>query len=335
MRRFLIKTTCIALPFLFLAIWAECTLRSMPNDYQFTFDYLSKHCHEIEILNLGSSHGDNSINPDYFSRPAFNAGISGQPLEYDYAFIDTFIDSLDLLKVLILPISYFSLNRRELHYSLERNAKNDGERNLIQNENIRAMYYKLYCPFMHNPIHRRFLFIRTLPFGNVRKVFLNSVRKVLFKTSDAYSVDISANGCTMLYGTFNPQEQARLTQDIITEDKYLSSATATCNNQRVVSILQRCQKRNIQVILLSTPVTDIYREGCNPIQWAYVQEKCEQWAHEYGNTIYVNMFASTRFTYDDFGNCNHLNIDGAKKCTLILDSIIENSLLPQSYKNTL
>ena len=323
MRRFLIKTTCIALPFLFLSIWAECTLRNMPNDYQFTFDYLSKHCHEIEILNLGSSHGRNNINPDYFHHSAYNAGISDQPLEYDYAFFNTFIDSLDILKVLILPISYFSLNRPEIHYGSEKNIQNEKERSFIRGENIRAMYYKSCCPFNHHPIHRHFLFIRTLPMGSVRSALLHASKTGI--------LDKSANGSTMTDGIFNPRKQEKQTQDNIISHRRMSSASSNRNNQRVVSMLRQCQKRNIQVILLSTPVTNDYRKGCNPLQWAYVQAKCEQWAHEYDNVTYVNMFASTRFVNNDFNDSNHLNKDGAEKLTLILDSIIENSLIPQSH----
>lgn len=315
-------------------MWAECTLRGIPNDYRFTFDYLKKHCHELVILNLGSSHGDNCINPDYFHHPAFNAGISGQTLEYDYAFFNTFYDSLDRLQVLILPISYFSLNCQELCYKSTRKIQDEGEKNFIYGENIKALYYKLYCPFSNHPIHRHFLFIRTLPFSNVRSALLGNVRKRLLGNPKTNGIGMAANGSTMLYGKFDPREQQKHIQESIVVDKRRSSALPTRNNERVEAMVKQCKKRNIQVMLLSTPVADVYREGCNPMQWKYVQEKCEQWEREYDNVTYINMFASPRFTYSDFSDCHHLNKDGAKKLTLILDSVIENSLIPQSQGTT-
>lgn len=109
MSQFVRKVILFALPILFFVFFVEYIARQIPNNYSYKNEYLSKNAENVELLILGSSHSFYGINPDYFTLNAFNASHVSQSLNYDYFIFEKFKNNFSNMKVLVLPISYFTL----------------------------------------------------------------------------------------------------------------------------------------------------------------------------------------------------------------------------------
>lgn len=108
MEKFLRKTTLFIIPILLGLVFCEHFLRKIPNDYSFKNEWLSNNARTIQVLNMGSSHAFYGIEPNLFSCKAFNAAHVSQSIKYDHFIFSKFVNDMDSLKVLVLPISYFS-----------------------------------------------------------------------------------------------------------------------------------------------------------------------------------------------------------------------------------
>lgn len=45
------------------------------------------------------------------------------------------------------------------------------------------------------------------------------------------------------------------------------------------------------------------------------------------NVSYLNLFQDSRFVNDDFYDADHLNNEGAKKCSIITNQYIQNTVI--------
>ncbi len=64
MKKIIIKTSLLLLPFLIIYPLLEARLSSIPNMYSKKKEFLESQQNQVEVLTTGSSHGD-AINPDY------------------------------------------------------------------------------------------------------------------------------------------------------------------------------------------------------------------------------------------------------------------------------
>ena len=108
MRRFYIAVILFVLPIFVFMSGAEFAARQIPNYYSYKYNWMDQHAEEVETLILGSSHSLNSIIPRYFGEKSFNLALPGQTLKYDAYLFFRWADRCKKLKLVILPISYFS-----------------------------------------------------------------------------------------------------------------------------------------------------------------------------------------------------------------------------------
>ena len=72
---------------------------------------------DIQLANLGSSHGEYGFFYDDFSQyRTFNFAVSSQRYFWDYALLQQYIDSFAPNAVVLLPISYFAITGRAENY---------------------------------------------------------------------------------------------------------------------------------------------------------------------------------------------------------------------------
>jgi len=109
MRSFTIRLVVFIIPIFVLAAGIELLLRKIPNNYLYKRNYLENNTSKINTLVLGSSHSFYGLDPQYFKSPGFNAANVSQTLEYDDAIYEKYQHQLNHLKVIVLPIDYFTL----------------------------------------------------------------------------------------------------------------------------------------------------------------------------------------------------------------------------------
>ena len=97
------------------------------------------------------------------------------------------------------------------------------------------------------------------------------------------------------------------------------------NQEYIYSIIQKCNDRGIQVILLTTPTYITYREHLPKEVLEVKDELCNKLQNTFDNVVYLNMLDDSRFVPDDFFDADHLNEFGAQKLTYILNDFIQRN----------
>lgn len=115
MRRFLRHMGLFLLPIVLVAIGLEIVAESIPNSYTYKREYMERHGDEIQTLILGSSYAYDGLAPAVLPE-AFNLANSSQTLEDDYRLLERYIDSMDSLRTVIIPVGYgIWADRSEAH----------------------------------------------------------------------------------------------------------------------------------------------------------------------------------------------------------------------------
>lgn len=304
MKRFVIRTVLLILiPTITIVALCEYYLRKIPNDYSYKSEWLAKESNSVKVMNLGSSHGFYGIKPEFFSEKAFNAAHVSQTIEYDYFIFTKFINEMDSLKTLILPLSYGSF------FDVLENSMEDW----------RVKYYSNYygCNY-----HRFELKYNLEIYYGVQ--FLNVYNSMLGKINHRTCDDL---GWGTNYKLENRDEKWE-------ESGAVAAERHTCDltdiglfeksKKLIEEMILTCKQKNIQVLLLTTPTYTSYRENLNPKQLALTTETCILWEKQYDNVHYLNMIADDRFSPHDFFDADHLNEFGAEKLTLILKQTMDS-----------
>src|SRR5690554_2313910 len=279
MKRFVIKTIYISLPILVVAILMEILLRNTPNDYLFKKQYLDKHSSEIDTLILGSSHSFYGFNPEYFSSNTFNASHISQSLNYDFEILKKYQDQFKNLKTIILPISYFTLFGK-----LEAGSESWRVKNYI-------IYYDLNT---------------SKSLINYSEVLSNRINVNIKRIASYYVLSNSTIYCTDLgwgtrYNSKNARDLAetgktaakRHTRDDINSDKY--QEIFNDNILILNSIIEWCNKKNVNVLLLTPPAFETYRQNLNQEQLKITINTTSEICSRHENCIYENLLSDTNF----------------------------------------
>ena len=114
MKKLLIKLSFIIVPFVVLLLLLN--YRYMNSYYFSAYPTERKHFEhipqEIQLANLGSSHGADSFDYEDFPEYAtFNFGVPAQHHKYNYYVLRQYVDFFAQDSVLLIPISYFDITR--------------------------------------------------------------------------------------------------------------------------------------------------------------------------------------------------------------------------------
>lgn len=100
------------------------------------FSYMDSDYTDIQICNIGSSHGEYGFNYDVLSKQqgyeCFNFAMASQTFNYDYAIMSMYKDHFSDECIMFIPVSYFSFNNE---------VTNDTER-----ESLSTKYYTFLSP---------------------------------------------------------------------------------------------------------------------------------------------------------------------------------------------
>jgi hypothetical protein len=307
MRQFIKKSILTSLPILLFVLFMEILLRNIPNNYEFKKEYLEKNSSEIETLILGSSHTFYGLNPFYFTNKTFNASHVSQSLNYDFEIIKKYDYSLNQLKTIVLPISYFTF-----FTNLDSGP-----------ESWRVKNYILYSGLNIS---------RT--YTNYSEILSNKINVNLKRLISYYVKSDPSISCTNLgWGTsFKSENQKDLiktgkksamrhSQDIndIKSEEILKYNELTLN-----SIIAWCKTSSIRLVLFTPPAHISYRRNLNETQLNITIEIAKRIALNNNNCIYLNLLNDSNFVSNDFYDADHLSELGAKKLSKLIDGKINN-----------
>ena len=304
MKRFLLNSFFFLFPILLVVSLVEYTTRQIPNEYSYKNEYLKKHSDEVEVLVLGSSHSLYDINPDFIEQNAFNAAHAGQSFNYDLFILKKYINQMPQFKTVILPVSYFS-------FFLE-----DPER-IKKNYNI---YYD--CPLYSSlKYHSEFLSINEKTW---KRLLGNTI--LYWKNQKPNNVSLSDSGFGLRYKNKPPSDLKLTAKQAI--DRHTVPENDLKNekhfNKKLGEIIKECETKEVNVILFTPPAWKEYEDQLNKKQLDLMKHSIHEIAEKYKNVNYFSFMNDNRFKKEDYRDADHLNIEGAKKFTKLLNEIVND-----------
>ncbi|NDW09139.1 hypothetical protein [Dysgonomonas sp. 520] len=287
------------LPIMILVVGMEVALRSIPNDYKDKSEYLDRHAQNIEVLLLGASHIMYGINPEFFSDNCYNAAYVSQSLDFDYDILMKYDEQWNNLKYIILPMSYCTMTER-----LE-----------TIDEWWRIKNYLIY----YRVGKAKSISDYTEVSGNKLDVNLKRLYKYFFNNESP--VTCEENG--WIKKPFKLNNNLEKDGKRIAKKHTIDDPECVRENTEILrNIIQYAKRKDIKVILVTTPTHKGYYENLNKSQWEMTKNIANLMVKDYDNTYFYDYLSDTSFTEYDLADCNHLNEYGAKKLSLRLDSII-------------
>lgn len=302
MKGFIKSIILFLIPIVVLAIILEITIRHIPNSYELKSEYLENNAERIETIILGSSHSFYGINPKYFTAPAFNMSNVSQSPDVDLAILKSYEHQLTNLKTVVIRLSYDTLfeqlklspeDWRLKDYKLYTNV--DFDYTLKHNSEVLATGLKQSLEVLKNEYfnNTRLLNCDSLGFGKVK--------------SQLKTIDLDNAG------------------RIAAKRHTISSWHLLHKNSEVFkTIVEHCNQLQIKVLVVTPPAYKSYVNNLNTNQVDKMVETGIYLGETYENCSYHNFMTRLNLIHSDFYDADHLNSTGAKKFSLILNSLIEN-----------
>jgi hypothetical protein len=309
MKKFIVKLVIFLIPLILLFSFIEINLSRIPNSYSKKKKYLEKNIESIEVLALGSSQAFFGIDPACFSHRGINLADVSQTLFYDQKLTMRYANRMKNLKLVIIPVSYFSFYFR-LHNTTE------GWRDFFYNYywNIkdpelpvfdlgRYSLYFLYTPQESNKYILKNFRIDLLPemhpdgyAGQDSSGHLAKISESLGRARIAYHTEI-----------MNVHEEPAIVDDM-------------------KKMIQYLKDKNITVVFITMPVFHTYSDHANKYILASNDSITDKLC-SIAQSKYFNYFTDPRFNIDDFSDNDHLSFAGAEKLSKIIDSEIIRPIL--------
>ncbi len=278
-------------------------IRNIPNDYGTKRKYLERNAADIRVLCLGSSHAYYDINPAFFSETCYNAAYVSQTIEYDYKIYQKYNEQLVSLKWIILPISYFTL------FSEMENSP----------ESWRIKDYSIYSD-LNGPASRFFHY----------EMLSYSLSINLKRITDYYFHKSNNNiTCSDLgFGIDHALEKTRNLDSTgyasaLRHTKNMNEGYLALNEETVrESYLKLARKNGVRIVIYTPPAWHSYTDKIDKRLFKITMDSVDNLCRKYSNVSYQNYLTDNSFQKDDFLDADHLNVVGAKKLSIRIDSII-------------
>ena len=282
-------------------------LRQVPNPYKYKFEWMQKNAEDVEVLVLGSSHTFYGIRPEFLDGKAFNLANGSQGTKEDLFLLEYWADRYKKLQTVIYPISFTTwFVEQELEDNIEA---------------YRCRYYTIYMDCNLYP---------ALPYYNFE---LADYRTAKEKTTKLFSSEKDLGYDEYGWGTTYKLSKKKMNMwnDGTEAEAAVRRHTAKTwdhidrNYARMKKLANFCKKRNIQLILVTTPCWHSYYDHLDQKQLAKMYELTNRYVEESG-AIYLDYLKDPRFEADDFFDSNHLSDIGAIKFTKILNEDIDETI---------
>ena len=296
----------LLLPVIVLAVSMEYMLRHIPNEYVYKKNYLDKHSGEIQILILGSSETYYGINPDYFSQNTFNAANVSQTLDMSFGIFNKYRDNFNDLKIIILPIIYHTLwtklessdeawrlKNYAIYYGID--TKSLRYNSELLNGKLGINIQRLYNHYLEK---KNEIYCSELGWGTS------------YKSGNIDNLEETGKD-RALHHTYNIHSKEKM--DVFTENLgILDSLAAFCN------------RKNVELIFITTPAYYTYRENQNREQLDKMTGVIANFTKKYANCRYLNWHENPDFVAEDFHDADHLDEKGTTKLSEKLAQYIDS-----------
>lgn len=293
-----------SLPIIIAYTILELMALNLSTNYKIIGNYLNNDASKIEVMVLGSSQMKNAFNPELSSLPAINFASTSQHHNEDFHILKGTHDRVPNLKYVLLEISY---NHLELPHH-----PNDYWKNTI--------YLKYYGV---NAFERPTWFKdRLLYLSNPRFFSYKLMEQYVHKTDNAklnkYGFDTNNFAGSFKELNYDKSKIAAHKFRIINrEDKKIFKK----NTAYLFEMLEYLKSEKLNVVICTVPLYKTYLKERNSNVVRRRDSILDVIKRQYTNVIVLNKEEDIlHFGVKDYLNENHLNPDGAKKFTTLVNS---------------
>lgn len=255
------------------------------------FSTLGIYVSDIQIGNLGSSHGAYDFNYDSLTErgyQCFNFANTSQSYNYDFAVLKEFGSYMTKDSILFIPVSYFSFNNEVV---------NDTER-----EAMSLRYYHCLSP-ENIPDYDIYIDIVTHKFPilsageDILKLFPNLKLSLIAYAADGVDEE-----------TFINRAQERYSRHFDNKEEYFMPERI----EELYEIIDYCKEHEITPILITTPFSKYYRDLVS-------EDFLTEFESVVNKVVSDTAVSYYDYSYDDrfrgnlayFMDADHLNDEGA------------------------
>jgi hypothetical protein len=285
-------------------------------DFSCQYEYLRKIKKDLEVVFLGSSHMAKAVNPEFITKKSFNLAYSAQDLYGDYMIIKRLIDEMPHLETLVIEMTLYSYGSenytgyllKEYFWELGIMPKMRFVPHVIANSSV------FYC-HQDTFIEDVFKGKKPVPYFIVD---IDSVEVSLLKNQCLLS-----NGYRFSYGSM-PKEKL-----FSHAKKRARKHSLTGGIERIIAenesylekIIDLIESRKLKMIMVTTPTTNYYQENFDAEFVASFRNKIKYILEAHPSITYYDFSNMEGLEASDFLNSDHLNYQGSKKFSLLLDSL--------------
>ncbi len=300
MKKFSKQVCVFIVPLIVLGAILELSLRQIPNDYEFKNSQLDLQKESVKTLMIGSSHIMYGLNSDYFEENSYNLGHVSQTIDMDYYLLEKYIKILPKLKTVVMRLSYTTLHEQ---------LKTGPEAWRLKNYNL---YYGLN---FSNALKYKSEILSVKLKNNLSRLkdyYFNNEKMITVEQSGwAYFDQDQADIPIHLLG-FDAAKRHTIKDDALVSE----------NLEFLNKIVKLCNKEGVKVLLVTLPAHQSYIDNLEQHQLDIVTSAGKRMNETYDNCDYLNLLNDDNFKDEDFYDADHLNRDGAKKLSILVDGII-------------
>lgn len=316
MSRFLKKLFKFTIPFVLMLLSSigliELLLANIDSTFKLKARSFSKQIDNVQLVVLGSSHNQSAVNPEYIdSFNSINLAFGGQDPSIDSAILNKCINYLPKLKIVVFDFYYHSLEHRNTsNYFRNSSYLRFYGLNLFDRDLSLAdysiflsnpsFYLNTLSPFTSNNSYNKYGFTIGLADDNL------STYKFLHLGFDESAIRADQS---------NYHVQRHNNENILSFMK---------NSSTYEEMVKKCLDNDVIPIFVSSPVYSTYYNS-------YILEKdnrrkklINDFIKKYPECVFWNYENDRRFTIRDFKDDDHLNPEGARKFSIILDKQLKD-----------
>lgn len=291
MKKFVLRVLFFLLPALFVLVGIETFIRSLPNGYKYKDGWMWENGHRVSTLILGNSHGYYGLSPSFMGDSVFNLCFVSQRLEHDFFLLNRYAKVLTALKRVVLVVDNSNLFDMPMEVD----------------ESGRVTYYQLYMGYRAHSMLSKYGFeLANMPY----------IKQKLQSYMQYGAVQCDSLGWGNNY-TVDKRSPVDFKYENVRQHRFVNWTYTYRNRDYMDSVAAWCQQRNIQLILVQTPVCRDYTKKADAWQLQLVNAMTDSCCVQYGARK-LDYSCDSRFQDLDFYDSDHLSDRGARRFSVIL-----------------
>ncbi len=306
--RFLKYCLGFFIPVVIAYIVLEFLVLNIPINYKVIGNYFNTNSNKIEVMALGSSQMKCGFNPAISEKSAINFASTSQHHNEDFHILKGTQERVPKLKYVIVEVSY---NHLELPHHPTDYWKN-------------TVYLKYYNV---NAFERSTYFKDKLVYISNPRFYSNKLMDYYFYKTDKSQLNEFGFDTNNYEGAFKKlnYNESKIASHKFKIIKSEDAAIFKRNTAYLFEMMDYSKAENLKVIVCTLPLYKTYLKDRNPNIVRRRDSVLSIIKQKYSNVILLDEEADTlNFTEKDFLNENHLNPDGGKKFTALVNRAIES-----------